>query len=80
MLADTLPSDQQMLMTLAGQLTEDCPDMREMAEEEIAAADARAALAGCSSLLDFHWRQLPCAQFAACCAGMRLSECGALAR
>jgi hypothetical protein len=33
MLADTLPSDQQMLMTLAGQLTEDCPDMREMARE-----------------------------------------------
>ncbi|EPJ8758015.1 membrane-targeted effector domain-containing toxin [Pseudomonas putida] len=33
MLTDTLPGDQQMLMTLAAHLTEDCPDMRELARE-----------------------------------------------
>lgn len=33
MLTDTLPGDQQMLMTLAADLTEGCPDMRELARE-----------------------------------------------
>ncbi|BAN56136.1 MULTISPECIES: membrane-targeted effector domain-containing toxin [Pseudomonas] len=33
MLTDTLPDDQQMLMTLAAHLTADCPDMRELARE-----------------------------------------------
>ncbi len=34
MLTDTLPGDQQMLMTLAAHLTADCPDMRELAREK----------------------------------------------